>query len=207
LVLLRCLTSKLQHQSNTLDNLQDPLKPSLAVTISKTGIMSTSTQTCKFFDLPPELRNHIYELVLLDTDVEYVVDNWDWEFPSLLHVCTQIRSEALGLYYSRTMFYLTCDDWQDGMLFCNTMIVKWLRALSTTALNALKKVIMEHRDYSIENLALDTEGEGYLIDFSDEGDSESEEDPETEEEQGFSDVREALEGAAGIDLRALILYA
>jgi hypothetical protein len=109
-VLLRCLTSKLQHQSNTLDNLQDPLKPSLAVTISKTGIMSTSTQTCKFFDLPPELRNHIYELVLLDTDVEYVVDNWDWEFPSLLHVCTQIRSEALGLYYSRTMFYLCCKS-------------------------------------------------------------------------------------------------
>lgn len=63
----------------------------------------------RFLDLPPELRNRIYELFLpaefaLDYCGHYSPGRIYFQFPRLLEVCHQIRVEAVGIWLADTTF-------------------------------------------------------------------------------------------------------
>ncbi|KAI8934135.1 hypothetical protein NX059_008890 [Plenodomus lindquistii] len=80
-------------------------------------------KSSRLFRLPPELRNRIYDLVLADIATTRVIDlskradapRREHTAPyghRLLYICRQIRSEAAGLYYSRTVFdFRKLTDW------------------------------------------------------------------------------------------------
>lgn len=73
---------------------------------------------CYLFDLPQELRNVIYEEVLVHRSVLTIhprgdpaveaIDEWGVNFrpsePSLLKTCRQIRQEALPIFYGCNIF-------------------------------------------------------------------------------------------------------
>ena len=72
--------------------------------------MSASARDrCHFLELPPELRNHMYQLVVIDDDrINMRVRFWNADGspnvqlrqPSLAATCRQIRAEALSMFYS-----------------------------------------------------------------------------------------------------------
>lgn len=80
---------------------------------------ATPTGPCHLLELPAELRNSIYRYVLLgywknwmEDQTRPIVDieDHDFEQPSLLRTCRQIRSEASPIYYLQTHFYLTIHN-------------------------------------------------------------------------------------------------
>lgn len=61
--------------------------------------------------LPPELRNDIYELVLVDTTRPQQIHSKKVIDPALLRTCRQIRLEAQAISYCHNTFSLTvCVD-------------------------------------------------------------------------------------------------
>jgi len=71
-------------------------------TATEDGIMKSP-----LLELPPELRNRIYSDVLVQATTVHVTTTTakpNWNVPSLLHTCRQIRSEASGIYYSSNTF-------------------------------------------------------------------------------------------------------
>jgi hypothetical protein len=75
-------------------------------------------QDCPFLDLPPELRNRIYDLVFSEFKLELVLSATQPR-PPLLRTCRQIRQEASSLYYARS-FLVTCAE---------EICVPWLRSI------------------------------------------------------------------------------
>ncbi|KAK5684304.1 hypothetical protein LTS10_004171 [Elasticomyces elasticus] len=61
-------------------------------------------------DLPPELRNAIYEYVLVIEQPITITKTSKWTQPGLLRVCKQIRHEAASLYYNTNKFRIDCAD-------------------------------------------------------------------------------------------------
>lgn len=75
-------------------------------------------QPSRLLALPPELRNRIYDYVLTENEAKVVVTP-ALKPPPLLLACTQIRSEALALWYSN-------NDFQIGVHNCDgTLHIKW----------------------------------------------------------------------------------
>jgi hypothetical protein len=148
--------------------------------------MSAPAQISKLFALPAEVRNYIYELVFVSIfnafseDGAWMVD-WTWKFPSLLQTCHQIRSEALKMYYASNIFYLYSDDWISQHAFSATMMVRWLRAIGSTAREGLNSIIIEDGKLMLSSPKYT--GDDYLIrspleiDKND-GDDEAEEEDE-----------------------------
>ena len=60
-----------------------------------------------FLDLPPELRNRIYELSLVQGRSINPVHLEDQRQPAITRTCHQIRKETLPIYYSQNHFILT----------------------------------------------------------------------------------------------------
>ncbi|KAF2163752.1 hypothetical protein M409DRAFT_25936 [Zasmidium cellare ATCC 36951] len=80
------------------------------------GVVAPKKKT--FFDLPPELRNDIYELVLIDGEV---VVHESLKQPGLLQTCRQIRSETIKVWYYRPSFKSVVVD-------CDARLLgKWTR--------------------------------------------------------------------------------
>ncbi|KAK3617301.1 hypothetical protein LTR56_025369 [Elasticomyces elasticus] len=75
--------------------------------------------------LPAELRNEIYEYVLLEPDIKYgVLVTPDLELPPLLSVCRQVRSESRGIWYNGQKFTHVMSD-------CNAdTMLAWSRHLA-----------------------------------------------------------------------------
>ena len=72
-----------------------------------TAKAARQSKTCRFFALPPELRNMIYEAVLVAPEPRvFGVPDIDSDKSDrvLLHVCKQTRNEATPIYYSRNRF-------------------------------------------------------------------------------------------------------
>ncbi|KAK3670990.1 hypothetical protein LTR78_009106 [Recurvomyces mirabilis] len=82
-----------------------------------------------FLGLPPEVRNKIYELILMAEEPIPLRIQRAWyvrqRYRSLVHVCRQTLRESQKLYYSRNTFVLpktvNIGDWLDdlsGMALC-----------------------------------------------------------------------------------------
>ncbi|KAF7190719.1 hypothetical protein HII31_07878 [Pseudocercospora fuligena] len=58
----------------------------------------------RFLDLPPELRNRVYELVVAGSRVKVSMNPWAKTITSLLRTCKQVHDEARGeLYHNSCM--------------------------------------------------------------------------------------------------------
>ncbi|KAK3653363.1 hypothetical protein LTR56_004567 [Elasticomyces elasticus] len=78
-------------------------------------------QECKLFALPAELRNSIYEMVLIqDTHIEITANS---RVPALLQVSRQMRVETFSMWLTSNFFAFTITDC-DASLLC-----AWERAL------------------------------------------------------------------------------
>lgn len=81
--------------------------------------------------LPPELRNRIYELVIINAKPIRVSSTHHhgrtktWKPPGLLRTCRQIAAEATAAYYSRNTF--TSQDTSD--LGCEDSLFLWFLSL------------------------------------------------------------------------------
>ncbi|KAK0277843.1 hypothetical protein LTR35_009679 [Friedmanniomyces endolithicus] len=108
---------------------------------------TTSDQTsCLLLGLPPELRNHIYEYLLLGGEDEAPVHVTDclseerglppiilqagseelWQPPAILQTCQQIRDEATPVYYTTNTFDVFVDSRDLERTICH-----WLTALGS----------------------------------------------------------------------------
>ena len=72
-----------------------------------TGSPPTPTPTCHLLKLPAELRNHIYELVVVsEKDIEIGLRKHQLIHPSIINSCRQIRAETGPMFYSKNRFYI-----------------------------------------------------------------------------------------------------
>ncbi|KAK3696505.1 hypothetical protein LTR37_017923 [Vermiconidia calcicola] len=74
-----------------------------------------NSQACRLLQLPPELRNRIYRLVIRPEDVEKHALKGN--APALLKVNRQISSEFIGLYYSPEfvtvqLYHVSSESWE-----------------------------------------------------------------------------------------------
>ena len=92
---------------------------------------SSSLRSCfRLLALPPELRNHIYELVLHSDRAVYrgivYLDERDerlWKPPALLCTSRQVRAEASPLYYAQTIF--SVEDRRIALDWLKVIEPKW----------------------------------------------------------------------------------
>ena len=85
---------------------------------------SNTSTTCLFLELPAEIRNSIYGLVLLSEAPIEVNANLK-KFTAILDTCTQIRKEATGIA-SQNTFEVACGTLPPIRLQA------WIRALGKT---------------------------------------------------------------------------
>jgi hypothetical protein len=64
---------------------------------------------CQLLSLPPELRNRIYEMVLVQSQTVMVAPAGISE-PALLSTAKQVRNEAIQIYYGQNIFHITIDN-------------------------------------------------------------------------------------------------
>jgi hypothetical protein len=72
-----------------------------------TKIQSQPQAHCSLMKLPPEMRNMIYQWSLVHQTWNWAVDISTEQQPPLLRTCTQIRNEALKIYYYWNIFSFT----------------------------------------------------------------------------------------------------
>jgi len=77
-------------------------------------------ESSRLLQLPPELRNRIYEHAVFDN---VVMITPSLKQPSLLHSCKQIREEALGIFYANE-FKLHIQDCDAGLLMAFSVHLK-----------------------------------------------------------------------------------
>nr|OQO27910.1 hypothetical protein B0A51_06409 [Rachicladosporium sp. CCFEE 5018] len=94
----------------------------------------------KFFELPPELRNEIYSLVLSEPHgTSCTVTDGDWQ-PPLTLTCHQLRAEALPIFYSCTHFQIYVNDSKKGALADVRQARERIRSLGADMIRSLRKV-------------------------------------------------------------------
>lgn len=111
----------------------------------------------RFLDLPPELRNRIYESLFLGLRMElwwatyirrdngsacertcwtaypplYLEEDETDDFPPMLYVNRQIRAECIGLFFESALWGSEHGIW---------LVVRWLRALPQRYISAIKRL-------------------------------------------------------------------
>ncbi|KAK3630330.1 hypothetical protein LTR56_017506 [Elasticomyces elasticus] len=89
------------------------------------------------FRLPAELRNEIYEMVLLQRNpVHSLQVNRDLRVPALLQVSRQVRHETLKIWFEGNGFYYTVRDCNAGVM------VAWERHCRSLGLYEIKAELM-----------------------------------------------------------------
>lgn len=112
------------------------------------GAMPNATQRSRLLDLPPELRNRIYQFVLIHDGCIDVLEGTDGtgittrqktkarprkavvKEPGLLRSCSIVRNEASQMYYALNIF--TCS--------INGRLSRWVEGLGTRKQAMLKDV-------------------------------------------------------------------
>ena len=83
---------------------------------------------CRLLELPPELRNRIYELVLpINRDI-LVHERWHVAL-NLLATCRQTRSEGSSIYFGRNTFHVDYSE-----------CIQWLKHLDIQARHLVRRV-------------------------------------------------------------------
>lgn len=90
-------------QSDATDYMDMPA-PMLNIDLHPTTLASTATVPTSYalLQLAPELRNHIWEYAVIDSNVIAIDDGW--HEPGLLLACKQIRNEARPFFYCQNSF-------------------------------------------------------------------------------------------------------
>lgn len=97
--------------------------------------------------LPPELRNIIYEHIVVNNDKIKVRDFYAGKRtsvakpPSILHACRQIRGEASPLYYGLNTFDMQSYEGNDKML------CRWLAGLEAQDRSHLREIRLDDTWY------------------------------------------------------------
>jgi hypothetical protein len=113
-----------------------------------------TSHTPLLLTLPPELRDRIYELVIIDDDDISVGPRHPlprqgyWQAPALLQSCRQIRSEAYKLYFARNKFRI---GWLlDGDCFPSlegfkqeAYVLPWLHAIGADVRDSLREIRLD----------------------------------------------------------------
>lgn len=95
--------------------------------MSTTPELDTPPQgvACPLLELPAELRNEIYGLVLCKND-RIVVSSAGYEREGLLSVCKQVRQEALKIYYYENKFVVEVHKWNSDNLLAFEKVLRRL---------------------------------------------------------------------------------
>ncbi|KAK3626265.1 hypothetical protein LTR56_019936 [Elasticomyces elasticus] len=95
-------------------------------------------KSCPLLDIPPELRNTIYDELLLGDDKAVRVSDRTrrpWHAPAILQTCALIRSEASAIYYSTNAFEVSIDPNNLGRTLC-----AWLKGLGPQRCGMLQQI-------------------------------------------------------------------
>lgn len=103
------------------------------------------TQHCRLLQIPSELRNRIYELVLIQHEpIRLPFGQSERDKRALLRTCHQIHDEAVGIYYGNNAFLADCGAW-----FLNADLICWLRGLGWKKRFMLKDVRLSLRQQQV----------------------------------------------------------
>jgi len=86
-------------------------RQTIAARLTKRNLNSSNTH-CPLLQLPPELRNRIYEACLLADGVIDVADKDEIEEPALLATCKEVRNEATAIFYGGNTFTHAEGQWE-----------------------------------------------------------------------------------------------
>ena len=111
-----------------------------------------ATTECMLLAIPPELRNRIYDEVLISSykiGLTNTEEERTWRCPALLQTCTQIRREAAGIYYSRNTFVISHHSGrfpasQDAHeTSCGRDVVGWCQTIGQAVASMLRKLFLD----------------------------------------------------------------
>ncbi|KAK5121500.1 hypothetical protein LTR85_005333 [Meristemomyces frigidus] len=112
-------------------------------------VKTSSRTTSPLLDLPPELRNWIYEAILIEPDPITVARPplfRDWAAHPLLHTCRLIRNEASQIYWSSNTFV------PDSVADIDRMVA-WLVMIGPRQYHMMRKMFLNDRYYLRETKA------------------------------------------------------
>ena len=92
------------------------------------------------FELPPEIRNRIYELALVGSNEELIIK--DAPSPALLRTSRQIRQEASSIYYGCNIFLIAnaealCIPWLMSRPAIMRSHIKTIRVYTNCSMNGV----------------------------------------------------------------------
>lgn len=114
------------------------------------ALLSSSRTSSPLLDLPPELRNWIYEAVLLSPSPIIVARPplfKDWKPNPLLHTCRQIRNEASQMYWALNTF-------TPNSVTNIHRRVQWLAMIGPQQYRMIRKIYLNDEYYMRESKAV-----------------------------------------------------
>ncbi|CAK4033889.1 Hypothetical predicted protein [Lecanosticta acicola] len=75
----------------------------------------TANENCHLLELPPELRNNIYRLVL-HQQARIPITGHGYDRPTILITCRQIRKEALKIFYYENQFRASVANYNSDLV-------------------------------------------------------------------------------------------
>ncbi|KAI6831035.1 hypothetical protein KC342_g8117 [Hortaea werneckii] len=115
--------------------------------------------------LSPELRNWIYDEVLISERIVRLTDDMGkriWSVPPLLQTCQWIQDEAMEMYYAQNSFLVSAVDEE----VCRVMLARWLKVLPDDARSSLSQIfISDHYHAEYEYREFDKHEDSYYTTY------------------------------------------
>ncbi|OQO08056.1 hypothetical protein B0A48_06849 [Cryoendolithus antarcticus] len=103
-----------------------------------------------FIDLPPELRNEIYKILVLDlTDSDD-----DWNTPSLAFANRQLRHEVLPTYYANTHVWVGVQDGRRGAPADASVAKRFTLSIGANNVRCLHSVTLQTQVSFVQDYAV-----------------------------------------------------
>ncbi|KAK5716050.1 hypothetical protein LTR15_009875 [Elasticomyces elasticus] len=125
------------------------------------AIDSAPTQNCLFFKLPAELRNRVYEHVLLFKHEEFILAKRQPP-PPILRTCSQIRSEGSIMYYGSNVFVISKAE-RRCMPWLLSRPAEIIQHLGTLQLSTWPVEDAENKGVFVHRLQKELEGVGIAV--------------------------------------------
>lgn len=111
------------------------------------NMATTDISDLPLLNLPPELRNRIYQAVLTENGPVFLRKHGygraNWRPPALLATCRTIRREASSFYYNTNVFLVNTL----GAGNCDDLVIAWLSKLETRNRLQLQKIYLDNKLY------------------------------------------------------------